>query len=121
MKKVALIDDEPMLLDLYSKALSKEFEVVTAGDGEKGLVLIEAEKPDIALIDVRMPKMDGISLIAELKAKGLLNIPVIILTNFVRDEKIAQAIELGAKEYIVKEKVTPAEIVNRVKLILDLK
>ncbi len=118
MKKIALIDDEQTILDIYSKVLGKEFEVVIAINGEKGLELIEKEKPALVLVDIRMPKMDGLEMIEEMKEKGPLYIPVLILTNLSDDEKVAKAIELGAKEYILKIKSTPAEVLEKVKKYL---
>ena len=114
-QKIALIDDEQTILDLYSRVLGKEFEVLTAINGEDGLELIEKEKPALVLVDIRMPKMDGLEMIQEMKEKKLLNIPVLILTNLSDDAKVAKAIELGAKEYILKVKSTPTDILEKVK------
>ena len=115
MSKIALIDDEPMILDLYSRGLSKEFEVLTASSGKEGLELVEHEKPDLVLVDIRMPEMDGLVMLEKMKEKGLLTMPVIILTNLAHDEKIAEAIEIGAKEYVLKESVTPRQLSERIK------
>ena len=117
-RKIALIDDEEVILDLYSRGLAKDFEVLTATNGKEGLDLIEHEKPDLALVDIRMPEMDGLQMLEKMKEKGLLTMPVIILTNLAHDEKIAEAIELGAKEYVLKESVNPHELVERVKKYL---
>ena len=115
MFKIALIDDEQMILDLYSRGLAKDFEVLTATNGKEGLELIEHEKPDLVLVDIRMPEMDGLQMLEKMKEKGLLTMPVIILTNYAHDEKIAEAIEIGAKEYVLKESVTPRELSERIK------
>lgn len=114
IQKIALIDDEPIFLDIYSQALGKKYEVVTAMDGIQGLELIEKEKPALVLIDIRMPKMDGLEMIRQMKDKGLMSMPVIVLTNFVEDEKMAEAIELGVKDYIAKDKTTAKEILAKV-------
>lgn len=119
MKKILIVDDEQTILDLYSRALVAEFEVLTAANGVDGLEIIEKEKPDLVLVDVKMPEMDGLAMIAEMKDRGLLKTPVIILTNFAHDEKIAQAIEMGAKEYLLKDRVTPSEIRTKIKNLLD--
>jgi DNA-binding response OmpR family regulator len=118
MFKIGLIDDEQLILDLYSRGLAKDFEVLTATNGREGLDLIRDEKPDLVLVDLRMPDMDGLQMLKKMKEEGLLTIPVIILTNFVHDEKIAEAIELGAKEYVLKEDVTPKELAERIKKYL---
>jgi len=118
MSKIVLIDDEQMILDLYSRGLSKDFEVLTANNGKTGLDLIEYVKPDLVLLDIRMPEMDGLVMLRRMKERGLLTMPVIILTNLAHDEKIAEAIELGAKEYALKESITPRELFEKVKKYL---
>lgn len=115
MFKVALVDDEQMILDLYSRGLGKDFEVLTANNGKEGLDLIEHEKPDLVLVDLRMPDMNGIQMLEKMKEQGLLGMPVIILTNYSHDDMIAEAIELGAKEYVLKESVTPRQLAERIK------
>ncbi len=117
MTKIALIDDEQTIIDLYSKVLMKDFTVVTAYNGEEGLALIGREKPALALVDIRMPKMDGLKMIEEMKKRNI-NIPVIIMTNLVEDEKIAKAIDIGVTHYFSKYKFTPSEILEKVHEVL---
>lgn len=114
-RKIALVDDEQVILDLYSRGLAKDFEVLTATNGKQGLELIEHEKPDLVLVDIRMPEMDGLVMLEKMKERGLMTMPIIILTNLAHDEKIAEAIEIGAKEYVLKEDVTPRELLERIK------
>ena len=121
MTKIALSDDEPTFLDIYSRVLGKKYQVLTAFDGESGLELIEKEKPALVLVDIRMPKMDGLAMIKEMQNKGIMTIPVIVLTNLVEDEKMAEAIELGVKDYIAKDKTTAAEILAKVEAVLGKK
>ncbi len=118
MEKVVLIDDDATLLELYSRILKKKFKVLTAFDAESGLELIEIEKPDAVLADIRLPKMDGLEMIRQMKEKGLMTMPVIVLTNLVDDEKVAEAIELGVKDYISKEQTTGKEILDKVEQVL---
>ena len=115
MKKIALIDDEQMILDLYCKALKNEFDVLTANNGKEGLKLIKDEKPDLLLVDIQMPEMSGLELISCLSKENLLNIPIIILTNHAQDENVAKAIDLGAREYVLKVKITPYQLVKKVR------
>lgn len=115
MPKIVLIDDEQMILDLYSRALMKDYEVLTASNGKDGFELIKHEKPVLVLLDLRMPEMDGIKLLEKMKENGIVDIPVIVLTNYSHDEKIAAAIELGAKEYALKEDISPAQLIERIK------
>lgn len=119
MKKIALIDDEQMLLDLYKRVLQNDFEVVIANNGKDGLELIKKEKPDLALVDVQMPELNGLDLIQKLKNENLLTFPVIILTNYAKDVNVSKAIDLGAKEYILKIQTTPAEVLEKIKGYLN--
>jgi len=118
MPKIVLIDDEQMILDLYVRGLVKDYEVLTATNGKDGLDLIEHEKPDLVLLDIKMPEMDGLAMLKKMKEEGLLTMPVIVLTNLAHDEKIAEAIELGAKEYVLKESISPRELAERIKKYL---
>ena len=117
MIKIALIDDEPTIIDLYSRVLSKDFIVVTAYNGEEGIALIEKEKPALVIADIRMPKVDGIKMIEEMKRKKM-NIPVIIMTNLIEDEKMAKAIEMGVTHYFSKLQFTPAQVLSKVHEVL---
>lgn len=117
--KIALIEDEPTILKIYEKILSKNYNVVTARDGKEGLKLIEKEKPVLALVDIRMPEMDGLKMVEELKKKNALNFPVIILTNLIDEKKIAQAIEMGVKDYILKEQAREEEILGKIQKALE--
>lgn len=116
--KIAIIEDEMSLSDIYCKILQDEYEIVQAYDGEEGYELIKDEKPDLALIDVRMPKMDGIALIKKLKDEDLLKIPIIILTNLVEDERMAEAVEMGVKDYLSKEDATSVKLKEKIKIAL---
>lgn len=123
MAKVLLVDDDQALVQLYSLELSgRQHAVVIAGDGDEGLVKAQAEKPDLILLDVMMPKTDGIALLAKLKAdENLKNIPVIMLTNFGQENLVQQAFTLGAVDYLLKYKVTPAEMAEKVEHTLSAK
>ena len=117
--KIAIIEDELSLSEIYSKILKDDYEIVQAYDGEEGYELITDEKPDLALIDIRMPKMDGIELIRKLKDNNLLAMPVIILTNLVEDEKMAEAVEMGVKEYLTKGEATSAKLKEKIKILIS--
>lgn len=115
--KILLIEDEEMLANMYEVKFQNEgFEIIKALDGAVGLELSKTINPDLVLLDVIMPKMDGFSVLRAMredpKTKDL---PVILLTNLGQDEDVAKGKELGAIGYLVKANVTPAEVVEAVK------
>jgi len=117
--KIAVIEDE----EIMSKPLVGEledagFEVVTASDGEAGLALVLKESPDLVLLDIVMPKMDGMTMLMKLRESGGINkhVPVILLTNLNADDKIMRGIVLDQPSYyLVKSNYTVAEVVERAK------
>lgn len=123
IKKVCIVEDEPMIQEIYKIKLEEEgFRVITANDGEEGFKLIKKELPDIALVDVSMPKIDGITLIKMLqKDEALLKIPIIVTSN-VNDENILKkAGELDVEFYLVKSLFTPKDVVRIVREALENK
>ncbi|MDD4290190.1 MAG: response regulator [Patescibacteria group bacterium] len=118
--KVLIVEDEEMLVNMYISKFEKEgFEPMKASNGKAGLELAQKENPDIILLDVIMPEMDGFMVLRELKSgTKTKNIPIIMLTNLGQDEDIKKGNELGAKDYLVKANLTPAQVVDKVKEIL---
>ena len=123
MKKIAIIEDDHSILEMYTlKFEVEDFEVVTALNGELGLELIEAAKPDLILLDLMMPKMDGAHMLKELRNKPWgKNIPVIILTNISGDEAPEILSELNVIDYIIKANSTPQAVLDKVKSVLGKK
>lgn len=120
MKKIAIIEDDHSILEMYTlKFEVEDFVVVTALDGEAGLELIEETKPDLILLDLMMPKMDGAHMLKELRNKPWgKNIPVIILTNISGDEAPEILSELNVIDYIIKANSTPQAVLDKVKSVL---
>ena len=123
MKKIAIIEDDHSILEMYTlKFEVEDFEVVTALDGEAGLELIEETKPDLILLNLMMPKMDGAHMLKELRNKPWgKNIPVIILTNISGDEAPEILSELNVIDYIIKANSTPQAVLDKVKSVLGKK
>lgn len=119
--KILIVDDEPILRKMYQvKFQNNGFEVDSAGDGAEVFDRLKESRPDIILLDVMMPKMDGFEVLARLKAnQDLKNIPVVLLTNLSASElDKGKGMELGALDYLVKDNFTPADIVQKVKSYL---
>lgn len=120
MKKVLIVDDDPALRQLYNVELSQKYTVVEAGDGEEGLLKAKQEKPDLVLLDVMMPKFDGMAYLSKIKDDPEMSkIPIIMLTNFGQENLIQQAFNLGVTDYLLKYKVTPSEMSEKVNQVLN--
>lgn len=119
--KILLVEDDNFIVDMYTTKFELEgFRIVTAEDGQKGLEMAKAEKPDIILLDILMPKMDGFAVIEQLKKDDeTKNIPVVLLTNLGQKEDIKKGFELGAVGYLIKAHFMPSEVVDKIKKILE--
>ena len=121
MKKILFIEDESALQKSFGEFLKKEgYKMVSALDGKTGLELAKKIKPDLILLDLILPRMDGFEVLKNLKEKEeTRNIPVIIFTNLERPEDVDRALELGAKTYLVKANYTLKEVIEKVKKALE--
>lgn len=117
MKTILLVEDEPTLQKTLSLALTQEgYEVKSALDGEIGLRLARETKPNIILLDLILPKMDGFEVLDELKKNDeTKDIPVIVLTNLESSQDIEKALSLGASNYLVKANYDLKDVVEKVK------
>lgn len=115
-----MVEDDPFLLSMYSTKFELEnFEVKIAEDGEKGWVLAQEYEPDIILLDINLPKMDGFEVLGNIKENDKTkNIPVIMLTNLSQKEDKDKGIELGADDYLVKAHFMPSEVVGKIKKLV---
>ena len=115
-KKILIVEDEKEFqLVLKQNFDSAGFEVFTAYDGQEGLDAIQKENPDLILLDIAMPKMNGIEMIKTLDEKYK-KIPIIFLTNMKDDIHISQAMELIPNtEYIIKSDISINRLIERVK------
>lgn len=119
-KKILIVEDDKFLRELMTrKLLSLQYEVVSASDGEEGLEKIKTELPDVVLLDLILPGINGFEVL-ELAKKdsATAKIPIIILSNLGQSEDIKKGLELGAQDFLVKAHFTPQEIVDKLKLIL---
>ena len=118
-KKILIVDYDPSLRQLYGFELGKSYEILEAVDGEEGLAKAKIEKPDLILLDIMMPKFDGIAYVSKIKEDAdLANIPIIMLTNFGQENLIQQAFNLGVNDYLLKYKITPEEMLEKISQVL---
>ncbi|OGF27471.1 hypothetical protein A2331_00730 [Candidatus Falkowbacteria bacterium RIFOXYB2_FULL_34_18] len=115
--KILLIEDDNFLRRIYVERFSAEgFMVLDADNGKAGLQKAFDEIPNIILLDLMLPDMTGLKILEELKAeKRTKNVPVIMLSNINVDDKIKKAMDLGAKDYLIKIHMTPSEVVDKVR------
>jgi DNA-binding response OmpR family regulator len=115
-KKILLVDDEPEILEIcrdYLKASG--YDVVTAKDGVQGLSSFRRERPDLIVLDLMLPEMDGLDVCRAIRRES--NVPIIMLTARVEETDKLIGLELGADDYITKP-FSPRELVARVKVVL---
>ncbi|TAK05570.1 response regulator [Patescibacteria group bacterium] len=118
--RVLIVEDDAFLAGIYTTKFSLEgFDVLSAGDGLAGLKVARKELPDIILLDVLMPKMDGFEVLDELKKDAATkHIPVVILTNLGQKEDVQRGLKGGAVDYLIKAHFVPADTVAKVRKIL---
>jgi len=117
---ILIIEDDADLLELYSIKFKQEgFLPIEAKNGREGLEEIKKKKPDIILLDILMPKMDGFEFLKTLKEEmKILDIPIVILSNLSQEFEIQEGYRLSAVRYLVKANYTPEEVVEEVKQVL---
>jgi len=122
VKKILIVEDEVMLLDVMRDEFTNAgFSVVTAKDGNEGLVCAKKHTLDIMLVDVLMPNMDGMGMLKAMRQDPALHkIPAIVLTNLNDTKTIQSALENGAYDYMVKSDWNPKDLVAHVKEKLNL-
>lgn len=123
MPTIVLIDSDSSLRGMYEQKLRRAgFTTVGAGDGATGLAHVHEHKPDMVILDVVFPKFDGFSVLRRIKEHpDLAHIPVVFLTNLAQDEDIEKGKELGAAGYLIKQELSPGDVVMWVYQALGIK
>jgi len=121
MAKILLIEDDKFLRELIIQKLGKEgYDVTEAPEGEAGLAKMKEDKPDLVLLDLILPGIDGFEVLSRMKKDpDLAQISVIILSNLGQRDDMQKGIALGAKDYLIKAHFTPGEIVEKIKATLQ--
>ncbi len=120
MKKILLVEDDKYLVDIYVTELRKAgFMVKVALNGKEALNKINKIKPDLLLLDIIMPEIDGWQVLRKIKEKAeFKNLKVVILSNLSQKEDIEKAFRSGATKYFVKTYFTPSKVAQEIKKIL---
>jgi len=120
MKKILIVEDDKFLRELIVRKLNEEdFGVSEAVDGEEGIKKVIEEKPDLVLLDLILPGIDGFEVLARMKKESALSsIPVIILSNLGQKDDVEKGLKMGAIDYLIKAHFTPGEIIEKIKVAL---
>jgi len=120
MKKILIVEDDKFLRELIVRKLKEEnFNITEAIDGEEGIKKIKEEKPDLILLDLILPGIDGFEVLSKMKEDmSLSQIPVIILSNLGQKDDVERGFKLGVVDYLIKAHFTPGEIIEKVKAAL---
>lgn len=121
MKRILVVDDDQYIRDIYREVLEGEkYEVETAVDGQEGLLKAQKGGFDLILLDAMMPKVDGLGVLKGLKENPPRqeNKAIILLTNLAHDKVIDEALENGAKSYLIKSEMNPDEFLQNIRRFL---
>lgn len=120
-KKILIIENEQLIAKAYGGYLTKlGYDVQMAFDGQAGLELVEKDHPDLILLDIVMPNMDGITVLKKLRAdQKTEDIPVIMLTNLNTHESVSEALNAGITNYLVKVDYSLEDLGKKIKEVLD--
>lgn len=120
MHKILLIEDDPLLVDIYTTKLKEAgFKTVLVDHAEKALEVIDAAKPDVILLDIVLPHIDGWEILQSIRQNSSFkDIKIIILSNLGEKEEIERGLRLGADQYLIKAHYTPSEVVQQIKNLI---
>lgn len=121
-RKILIVEDDQFLREFYQELLTAEgYFVDVAADGEVGLSKIQNNEYNLILLDLMLPKKDGVQILRDLKVKGAKsqNLTIVVLTNLGQDLVIKECFELGADGYLIKSALNPDQVLTEVKSYLD--
>jgi CheY-like chemotaxis protein len=110
--RVLLVEDDSALAEMYRLKLEKDgYTVQVAGDGEQALSALVQQLPDLIFLDIRLPRMDGLTFLERLRASETTkNVPVVIVSNYSEQELVSRGLQLGALDYLIKSQTTPGQL-----------
>lgn len=119
--KILVVDDDMILREMYEARLKEEgYVIVGASDGEEALSKVKSEKPELILLDIMMPKVNGIDVMKKLRAdESTANIPVILLTALVREIDKVKDMMKDCDAYLIKSEIMPGQVVEKIKDSLE--
>lgn len=120
MKKIVFIDDDALIIKIYSTRLTADgYAVYAAENGRVGIDLIKKHNPDLIVLDIMMPHLDGFGVLEHTQSDtSMKDIPVIIFSNMSKQEEIDRAKKMGAKEFVIKADISPSDMIKKIKSYL---
>lgn len=120
MKQILLVEDDPFLIDIYSQKLEKAgFKIEVVKNGENALQVLQKRKPDLLVLDIVLPGIEGWEILRKIKKDPhLSDLKVMVLSNLGQKEEVEKGLKLGADKYLIKAHYTPSEVVKEIKKIL---
>ncbi len=121
-KRILIVEDEQFLREFYEELLRAEGYVIdVAPDGEIALSKIQTNPYDLILLDIMLPKKDGVQILSDLKVKGpkMPNVTIVVLTNLEQDLMIKKCFDLGAEGYLIKSALNPDQVLTEIKSYLN--
>lgn len=120
MAKILIVEEDKFLRELAANKIREAgYEMVEAANGQQGVEKAQQEKPNLILLDIVLPELDGYEVLRQLKEQeATKEIPVVMLSNLGGKEDVEKALSLGAADYLVKAHVTPEEIVEKIGKVL---
>ncbi len=120
MKSILLVEDDPFLIDIYLKKFKTSgFDIESAKSGAAALQILKEKKPDLILLDIVLPEVEGWQVLAQLKKDPkFADLKIVVLSNLGQKEEVEKGLKLGAVKYLIKAQHTPGEVVKAVKKIL---
>ncbi len=119
--KILIIEDDRYISKMYQLKLSLEgYDVQVAEDGKQGVEKVKEFMPDIILLDILMPELDGFEVLKIVKSDDITkDIPILIMSNLGQEDHVQKGMKLGAIGYIVKSQYTPSKVVEKIKSVID--
>ncbi len=119
-KSILLVEDDPFLIDIYKQKFKKSgFDVMVADNASKVFEILEEKIPEIILLDIVLPQMEGWSILKKIRANTVWNsCKIIVFSNLSQKEEVEKGLALGANKYLIKSQHTPLEIVEKVSKML---
>ncbi|MEK9155886.1 MAG: response regulator [Patescibacteria group bacterium] len=119
--KILIVDDDMILREMYEARLKEEgYEISVASDGEEAIQKVEKEQPDLIILDIMMPKINGIDVMRKIRSNdAIANIPIILLTALVREIDKVKEMMKEYDSYLIKSDIMPGEVVEKIKAALE--
>lgn len=120
MEQILLVEDDPFLIDIYTTKLKEAgFSIEVAVNGEEAIRKIKEKRPDLVVLDIVLPQIDGWEILRKIKSEPKFkNLKVIILSNLGQKEEVEKGMDLGAVKYLIKAHYTPSQVVEEIKKII---